>query len=260
MALDFDSASSDKINVGSGTSLDNLTTGTYLSWVFLRSSPAHDGAISWKGLAASGSRQFRFNSGGSLLLAIFRATTNTQIEGTPSAIGFDKWSFVATVHNTGGANGDQKLFGGDLSTIAAEPSSYISQSVGSGAVGDNSSTDMIIGNRETNGRNFEGLIAWIGIWNRVLTLGEMQAQQFRPHVTSGCVLFTHCGYNGTGTQADWSGNGNNGTVTGATVADHVPLGPPFGFDVSNPYTVAAAVAAATNRRRKAMMQGLALMN
>ena len=33
-----------------------------------------------------------------------------------------------------------------------------------------------------------------------------------------------------GTQPDWSGNGNSGAVTGATVADHVPLGPPFGFD------------------------------
>jgi len=77
---------------------------------------------------------------------------------------------------------------------------------------------------------------------RRLTLGELQQLQFAPlgacNVTNTELLFE---YHGTGTQADYSGNGSNGTVTSATVADHVGLGPSFGFDPGwIPYTVAAA--------------------
>jgi hypothetical protein len=52
-----------------------------------------------------------------------------------------------------------------------------------------------------------------------------------PRPIAGCVGFWHLGANGVGTQPDWSGNANAGTVTGATVSDHVPLGPWFGYDL-----------------------------
>lgn len=37
---------------------------------------------------------------------------------------------------------------------------------------------------------------------------------------------------GSSPEPDWSGNGNNGTVTAAVAADHIPVGPIFGFDDS----------------------------
>jgi hypothetical protein len=61
---------------------------------------------------------------------------------------------------------------------------------------------------------------------------------------STCKLWIECGYYGTGIHADWSGNGNNGTVTSATVADHPALPPPLGFDFDWPGVTAAAAAAA----------------
>ena len=38
------------------------------------------------------------------------------------------------------------------------------------------------------------------------------------------------GYNGTGTQPDWSGNANSCTVSGATLSNHAPIGAPFAFN------------------------------
>ena len=62
-----------------------------------------------------------------------------------------------------------------------------------------------------------------------MPLAQMQALQFNLHPTTNTLLLSHYGYNGTGTQPDWSGNGHNGTVTGATVADHVPMPPAFPY-------------------------------
>ena len=51
-------------------------------------------------------------------------------------------------------------------------------------------------------------------------------------------MFTHYGFNKVAAQPDWSGAGNNGTVGGSpTVVDHVPLGPPFGWDVVSEFVV-----------------------
>ena len=80
------------------------------------------------------------------------------------------------------------------------------------------------------------------VHNTDLALAEIQRQQFRPHPLASTLVFCMLGYAGTGTQPDWSGNGNNGTVTGATVADHVPLGA-FGFQGwPGAFTAAAVVA------------------
>jgi len=84
---------------------------------------------------------------------------------------------------------------------------------------------------------WDGNIAIVAVVDRVLTLGEIQSWQFRPRVVSGTKLFCHLGYDGVGDQADWSGTVGTGTNTGATQADHVPLGPTFGLDLNSPGSV-----------------------
>ena len=64
----------------------------------------------------------------------------------------------------------------------------------------------------------------------MLSLAEITQHWMRSQNHANSKVLMHVGYNGTGTQADWSGHGNSGTVTGATVSAHVPLGPQFGFD------------------------------
>jgi hypothetical protein len=135
------------------------------------------------------------------------------------------WNYVGfTFDIAGSANEVIQIYKGNLTTVAAEIS-YAYRTDGSGTLNSDAAANFSIGNASGYGAAWPGTIAWFAHWNRVLTLAEVVEQQFNPHVTSGCVLFMHLGYNGTGTQPDWSGNGNNGTVTSATVSDHVPLGP-----------------------------------
>jgi hypothetical protein len=83
---------------------------------------------------------------------------------------------------------------------------------------------MILFNRAAADLSFVGRGAILALFNRVLLLPEIQAWQYRPRNLSGCVGFWRLGSNGTATQPDFSGNGNSGTVTGATVAEDPPLG------------------------------------
>lgn len=221
MALLFTSGTSDKVDCGSGASLDDLAAGTFLAWVYPTALKADD-TIVVKTAQSTGMRNFIAVGSGALRVDIDRAT-DLVIVSSASVLSTDSWQFVAAVFNTGGADADQKLFHGTLTSLAAE-TGYQVQQVGSGAVVSDAAHNLFIGNFNSGTFGaFAGRIAWVAHWNRVLTLAEIRAQQFRPHKTSGCVLFMHLGFNGTGTQPDHSGNFNSGTVTGATVAPHVPL-------------------------------------
>ena len=145
------------------------------------------------------------------------------------------WNFVAGCEDTGVAG---HVYTGSL-TVSAVERAYGVSVLGTGTQFDDSSNSLVVGNKHaaTFNQAFNGRIAFAGIWNRALSLGEIKDQQFYPHKTSGCVLFLHLGFTGTGTQPDWSGNANAGTVTGATVDAHVPLGNPFASDEWQPYVV-----------------------
>jgi hypothetical protein len=68
-------------------------------------------------------------------------------------------------------------------------------------------------------------------WNATLTRNQLIAAQWGQY--GGNVpqpaWAVNLGYQGTGTQLDYTGGGKNGTVTGATVSDHQPIPTFFGF-------------------------------
>lgn len=241
MALDFTGAS-DKVNFGSAASLDDIAAndGTLLLWVFPDASPpAADGTFVRKSTTGF---TFNPNTTGEIQISITRATQGL-LALVPlanlSTYGASKWCCIAVTWNTAGADGDQQIWHGDLATPIAEAAGYSTQRVGSGAVTDTSGLDFLVGNASTNNRLLDAKVAFVAAWNRRLSMAELVIQQFHPYVTSDCVLFSHLGYNGTGTQPDFSGNGNTGAVTGTTVSGHVPL--PFRRygQLYVPYTVAA---------------------
>ncbi len=247
MALDTSTSTTDRIDFGSGASLDNLAQFTYAAWAYPTTVTAGNiGVLFQKGLAAAGVwllLAFDSNNGEMESITV-RSTTNCHARSSTNWLTVNTWQFLAcTIDTASSTNTDEQLWRGTLTAPPAEPPSYGIQESGSGTTSDNSASNFTVGNRTTNhGREWPGPIAWVGVWNRRLTEGELLAQWMRPHVTSGCVLFSHLGYNKLGTQADWSGNGNNGTVVGPAVADHVPLGSPFGFTEGESYAVAIAAA------------------
>lgn len=227
MSLLFGGAASDRVNVGSGTVLDNVNQGTLIALAYPTGSG--NGRFYQKGVTGQGPLFFSY--GASLEIARNRATTASDalsLVSNFSAHALNQWNWYAGVWNTGGANGDQKLYVGTLTTPFAEPSAYGTQTVGSGAEGDNSAVDAIIGNNSNAALAFPGRIACVIHYNVALTLGQLRAVQFGDAVLPGRVGYWELGWNGTGTQPDYSGNGNAGTVTGATVAVHAPVRNPFG--------------------------------
>jgi hypothetical protein len=245
VALRFDGANTHKVDVGSGASIDDLAAGTILAWFRLDAFPPANTSMIYTKESSGLGIGWQIQTDSIVRLFITRGAGASEIGvrvASPTGIAGAAWGFMATTWDGALTDTDQHFYSGDLSTIAVEAGSYNVQLVGAGALDSVAAASGVVGNRAANSRQFDGLIGWIGIWNRQLSLGEVRAQQFRPHKTSGCVLFVHLGYAGTGTQPDWSGNGNNGTVTGATVANHVPLTAPFGGELWVPYVVAAPAA------------------
>jgi hypothetical protein len=157
-----------------------------------------------------------------------RATLSTQIQSSIPFFGSaNTWYCIAISFDTGGADSDQKLFLGDLTTKLAEDS-YTARAVGSGSLQDLSSRPLRAGAGTWSNTNYAGSIALIRVYNTAPTLAQFLADQYKLSVTPNShLVFCNYGLISTGTQPDWSGNGYNGTVTSALLAPHVPLSFPW---------------------------------
>lgn len=224
------------IDHGSDASLDNLDPVTMMAWINVDALDASErNLLAGKATAGNGNGLTFLigrTSGDNKLLLERQAGTWSTCDAPVanfSAWGTGKWIFVAGVIEIGVA---PRVLVGDLSSVPAEPSAYTTQDAGVAPVTSDAAQNWIVG----NGRGiqatfrFGGDVATIHVVAANLTNAELVRQwmRFTPLPTS--VLLAHYGFNGTASQPDWSGNGNAGTVTSATVADHVPLGPLFGSD------------------------------
>jgi hypothetical protein len=227
MALSF--SGTDVVNFGKSASVNTCfnNAGTIAFWAFPTGTTS---ALTFARKDAGGFI-VSFTAAPGIQLSIARATQSLNATATTAnvpAFGTNKWIFFAAQWDSAGANGDQLLYGGDLTTSVVAASTYSTQRVGIGAVTNQDALNLLVGNASAANGAFPGNIAWVGLWNRRLTLGELKDQQYKLHDTSGSTIFTHLGFNGTSTQPDWSGNSNTGAVTGSGVVAHVPLNVCFG--------------------------------
>ena len=89
-------------------------------------------------------------------------------------------------------------------------------------------------------------IACVGIHNVILTAGEIKTAMRRGWTPRGLVFFSLVGHD-----ADLSGSARTPTVSGTSIVDGPPIGPPFGFDLGwmGAFTAAGAVAGHPAMRR-----------
>jgi hypothetical protein len=255
MALTFGAVASDRVQLAHAASLADIAAGTYLSWIRPTGNTAFRRLYQKNNVASAAYRIFAHGNTPTAQIGfeVGRATVACQAYGNCAnfaAYSLNAWTFCAARYDTAASNGDQELYVGNLTTPLAEPSAYAVQQVGSGTVTADAGSDPRVGNNAADTGALQGDMAFFGLWNRYLTYGEMLAQQWHPHPTEGCVVFLMLGWNGTSTQPDWSGNLNNGTVTGATVAAHVPLRALYGGFAG---WRGAFTAATGNRRRRFFM-------
>lgn len=229
MALLFADNSADSVGHGSGASLDFLTAATVLMWIYPTTvANALRQIIGKKGGANTGWVIFkRGTDGTSWAVQVDRVTA----DGTVDLPGMQAnvWQYIGFSWNT--TTNAFASYRGTLTAVVADVTALAVP--GSGVQVDDSAENLSVGsgNQSASGMS----VAMVQVYNRVLTLAEIRQQQFRPFPKSGCVLFSHYGFQGTGTQRDYSGAGNVGTVTTATVSAGVPIVPfPYGMDLVSP--------------------------
>lgn len=220
MALNFGGGSSQRVEVAASASVDNFSAFTLVLWVRWAANTANRGLFT-KGVTFEKDVRTRFNNGNQLNLIVKRATTEAEALSANVTAGNTLHYLAFTFDETDGP----RIFRGTLTEAVAELS-YSIRAVGSGATTADDTSEIRIGNI-FQANSWNGDISSVQYINRRLTLGELRMLQFHPCVVTGSVIHHIYGYNGTGAQPDWSGNGNHGAVTGATIAAHVPLRPAF---------------------------------
>lgn len=222
----FPGSSTDRINVGSGSSLDNPTIGTVWCWFKFTSNGGHyllaqaDSAFSkWK--------HFYVSSGRAMVMSVSRATTafffNTPNSLVSNGVDyFAAWSFDLN----SGSSADQHLYLGTVATPATEQSKS-AQGIGSGSVWDGSGEDWHIGSAGNSGGFSSGgggvIVAATGaVFGRQLTLKEIVEQQWKTSVVPDQSGMWNLGCPGS-TIIDISPNGNHGIPTGAPLAVSPPV-------------------------------------
>ena len=250
MALYFGAATGNKMAIGTGAAFTDLTLATVLAWV--RPTvwvPTRENNVIAKGDFADGYwRPCFFSKNASVqgILGTFcrRGTTTLQTEAhawtnvTPAA---DKWLFVATGYDFTLTDADQWMMLGELTVPAEEPSAYDIRRTGSGNyVLTNAGRTAYVGNSDNASQveSFVGDIACLAVYNIRMTPAAARTYQYRPYLWPAhpnCIGYWQLGLIAAASaQPDWSRGTNDGTVTGATVSDHVPLGPLFSFDTALP--------------------------
>lgn len=225
MSLTFGAAVSDRVN---GTNFGtDPTVFTFYWWHFL-TTLTNDKKIFSKSGAALFSVQIPAAGDASRLRYIVDySTTDGAIISAAGAFVTGSWQFCAlTANHTTSA--PRAYIGSE--TVAPAEVTYGTQQTPVGTRATDGGAAYIIGNSASALAAFQGSIDLVSFINgTALTLAEITEHWTQPHNHPNTKLMMRLGYNGTGTQYDWSGLGNNGTVTGATVGSSVGRNvPPFG--------------------------------
>ena len=218
-ALNFN-ATTAEVDFGSAASLDDLGPST---WMFIYRPSTLDATFRylWRKSATGATNIEHHDSDIGLSRAY--SGTNLSVFSTGDVISAGNW--YVSFFIDAGVSVNPRIYHALLGTALAEVS-YGSQTAPMGTVTGDAAASVLVGFRDAT-RRFIGDIAVVAIWEEVLSLDQCKQQYWRAFPTANSRMLTHLGFNGTGTQADWSGNLNTGAVTAATVTDHAPLPQPF---------------------------------
>ncbi len=149
-----------------------------------------------------------------------------------------------------------RIFYATLDGEVTEVSSYTTRAVGSGATNNDSGGDLYYGGALGAAVACDAQISRFCQYNSRLTIGEIKAIRYNP-IRSDLVIYHECGFSGTTTQADWSGSGNSGSISGATQTAHasIPLPPTFQPKIWLPYIVAIVAGQPTMIRTQGVPTG-----
>jgi len=215
MSLTFGANTTDLVSIAASSSINNLDPFTYCWWMYVTTWTGSRDPFTKIGSGQLIAMQLDGTTGaGNLKLTITGSTGSIVLLTTGQNMAVNTWYFCAATYNSANSSDKANIYVGTLATPVA-------LALGSGASAvtgthDDSANPIRIGNNATPNAVLQGDMAWLGVWNKELSLAQLKDQQYFPHVTSGNVVFMHLNNSTTGTQLDQSGLQNKGTVTGAT--------------------------------------------
>lgn len=218
----------DRVDCGSGASVDDLTALTAVVHEYPTTLTSDRTLIGkYRGAGATG-WQLRNGLSGVVIVEVGRATQSVVQRSSSLARSTGQWYCTACTIDRA-ATPVAHIYIGDLATAMAEPSYDLTQD-GSGSFNSDAARVLMIGNRDAATPNgaYIGTLALASLFNRVLTLAEIEQLRLRPMAAahmSGCVGAWILGNGGSiGTQVDLTGSGNDGAVTGCTASStQIPL-------------------------------------
>jgi len=243
-ALEFD-GDDDEVDVGSGSSLDDLTAGgmTVVAWIKPNTTgEGGTGRIASKRQTTVGGWLFFTDNTSSVgAQTVLSGVADANSRGADNAITLGAWNHVVMTYDD---NGDRKI---RLYSNGSEIS-YDTQTAGSATPTSDAVGNMKVGQSAdgTNDRNFDGLMDDVRIYNRALSASEVsrlyelgatthQNVTLKSGLSLDSGLVGHWTFDGpdmVSNVADRSGNGNNGALQGQTSTTTVRgvLGQALDFD------------------------------
>lgn len=154
-----------------------------------------------------------------LCLWLFTQSGGSSFSAIPeSSIVLNTWQHIAATYD--GAAGEVKMYlngSGQTLTQTVPPS---------GALNDNSTVDLTIGNSNSRDDTFDGIIDEFRIWNIVRTGGEIQSymNQYLNGNEPGLVGYWRMNEGNGQLVDDFTGNGNHGALTATEWVVGAPMG------------------------------------
>lgn len=246
MSLNFGAATSNRVDISLDAQNDALAAGfSILTWVY--PTTRTNGRRFWSLFGNDGAdylHSIHWNFDGDGTETVVVRSTTPALLNTSDTWTMNKWWFLAVTYDeTDGLD----AYRGDLTTLASQLT-YRTDTTGSGSTRDSGVANHRLANASTS-TSFRGLMARFIKINRKLTLQEVISRQFYFLSDADTTAHFELGYNGTGTQPNYSaqGQGASGTVSGATVSVHPRLPFMLGRSPQPRYAVAPAATQTPSR-------------
>lgn len=229
----------DRSEVAASATTNNLAAFTCIQFIRPGATPA--GQSYRKGPSGV----FTNGTTGDCFVTVGLSTTQARADTNTTPFPANTWAYRVHTWDIAAAAPRLNMYrvtpAGVISTVASSNSGVGSSNDGSGtqtgAGGDDSGSATGLGGRPAGaGTGFAGDMAVSAVFSRVLTQNEIIGFCLKRVLPGNCAYWIEHGLTGT-TDIDISGNGNHGTVTGTTIANHGP-GP-------NPYAASGRTIAAT---------------
>jgi hypothetical protein len=209
------SGATDRVDFGSGASLDDVNVFTSATWINV-TTVAATRVLYTKG--GSGGKRFRLfggTSSGSMQLTVSQATTIGTAQSAASTVTTGAWQFLAATFD---GSFVPRLYRAALGAPVTEVS-YAVQTTGIGGISSDASQSMLFGGDASN--SLPGTAAEALILPAALNAGQLTTLAYGM-LPRECRLYAPL-YGVASTEPDYSGNKNNGTLTGTAAGAHPPI-------------------------------------